>query len=142
MPCQELVLHEVLEFDNQRFFKEIVSETALQRTTQQQFIPIAVTWISGVAFVCIPFPDTEEIIGEKLRGKMHYATVLFTKMPYKETHSVQIGRETMAIELEKEEDDPLLIEMAEFLKSFRPDERIKTSSESINQQKPVVGNKD
>ena|SRR5437870_2103679 len=141
MPCQELIVHKVLEFDTPRFFKEIVSETGVQRTTQQQFIPIAVTWVNGVAFVCIPFPDTEEVIAEKLRGRIHYATVLFTKMPYKETYPLEIRRETTAIELEKEEDDPLLLELAEFLKNFKRDQRTNRPRESADQQKPVSGNK-
>jgi hypothetical protein len=117
-PCQEIVIHELLEFDNERFFKEALSQTALQQMTQQQYVPIVVTWVDGVTFLGIPFPDTEMVMADKLLGKTHYMVVLFTKMPYKETYSTRVRTETMTIEIEKGEDNPLFVELAEFLKNF------------------------
>ncbi|MDG6907240.1 MAG: hypothetical protein JRN20_15810 [Nitrososphaerota archaeon] len=73
-PWQKLVIHELLEYKFEDLAKLVATQSVQQGGTA---IP-TISWAEGVAFLISPFPDESEvIIEEKLKGIIHYNTVLF-----------------------------------------------------------------
>jgi hypothetical protein len=73
-PWKKLVIHELLEYKFEDLAKLVATQSVQQGGTA---IP-TISWAEGVAFLISPFPDESEvIIEEKLRGIIHYNTVLF-----------------------------------------------------------------
>lgn len=73
-PWKQLVIHELLEYKFEDLAKLVATQSVQQGGTA---IP-TISWAEGVAFLISPFPDESEvIIEEKLKGVIHYNTVLF-----------------------------------------------------------------
>jgi hypothetical protein len=73
-PWKKLVIHELLEYRFEDLAKLVATQSVQQGGTA---IP-TISWAEGVAFLISPFPDESEvIIEEKLKGIIHYNTVLF-----------------------------------------------------------------
>jgi hypothetical protein len=73
-PWRKLVIHELLEYRFEDLAKLVATQSVQQGGTA---IP-TISWAEGVAFLISPFPDESEvIIEEKLKGIIHYNTVLF-----------------------------------------------------------------
>ncbi len=71
---RRLVIHELLEYKFEDLAKLVATQSVQQGGTA---IP-TISWAEGVAFLISPFPDESEvIIEEKLKGIIHYNTVLF-----------------------------------------------------------------
>ncbi len=79
-PWKKLVIHELLEYKFEDLAKLVATQSVQQGGTA---IP-TISWAEGVAFLISPFPDESEvIIEEKLKGIIHYNTVLFAlKQPF------------------------------------------------------------
>jgi hypothetical protein len=74
-PWKQLVIHELLEYKFEDLAKLVATQSVQQGGTA---IP-TISWAEGVAFLISPFPDESEvIIEEKLKGIIHYNTVLFS----------------------------------------------------------------
>ena len=74
-PWKQLVIHELLEYKFEDLAKLVATQSVQQGGTA---IP-TISWAEGVAFLISPFPDESEvIIEEKLKGVIHYNTVLFS----------------------------------------------------------------
>lgn len=131
MPWQEVIIHEVLELENEYFFKRIAEQTLAQQNQPVLAKPY-VMWVDGIALIPMPFPDTEDVVRDKLNGKMHYATVAFTRISDRANYSVPIGREHIEIELRHGDNIPLMLDIAEFLKNFKHDPRLKTRIEKAS----------
>jgi len=77
-PWKKLVIHELLEYKFEDLAKLVATQSVQQGGTA---IP-TISWAGGVAFLISPFPDESEvIIEEKLKGIIHYNTVLFALKP-------------------------------------------------------------
>jgi hypothetical protein len=77
-PWKRLVIHELLEYKFEDLAKLVATQSVQQGGTA---IP-TISWAEGVAFLISPFPDESEvIIEEKLKGIIHYNTVLFALKP-------------------------------------------------------------
>jgi hypothetical protein len=77
-PWKKLVIHELLEYKFEDLAKLVATQSVQQGGTA---IP-TISWAEGVAFLISPFPDESEvIIEEKLKGIIHYNTVLFAMKP-------------------------------------------------------------
>lgn len=77
-PWKKLVIHELLEYKFEDLAKLVATQSVQQGGTA---IP-TISWAEGVAFLISPFPDESEvIIEEKLRGIIHYNTILFALKP-------------------------------------------------------------
>jgi hypothetical protein len=113
-PYTEIVVHEIIERDNQSFFEDMVRQTLAGQVHAEP----SVNWIDGVAFAISPMPPTEDIIKENLGGKVHYAAVLFTRMDYKNQFIVRLGNQDYNVRLRKADDNPTMTELSHFLKSF------------------------
>lgn len=73
-PWKKLIIHELLEYKFEDLAKLVATQSVQQGGTA---IP-TISWACGVAFLISPFPDESEvIIEEKLKGIIHYNTVLF-----------------------------------------------------------------
>jgi hypothetical protein len=73
-PWKKLIIHELLEYKFEDLAKLVATQSVQQGGTA---IP-TISWAEGVAFLISPFPDESEvIIEEKLKGIIHYNTVLF-----------------------------------------------------------------
>ncbi len=114
-PYSEIVVHEVIEEDNQSFFEDIVRQTLASQVHAEP----SVNWTGGVAFVISPMPATEDIVKENLSGKVHYAAVLFTKIDYKNQFVVRLGNQEYNVRLRKADENPTMTELSNFLKSFK-----------------------
>ncbi len=127
MPTEEVVVHRVLESDDKViFFEDIVKQILVKE------IPVipTINWIDGVAFTILDFPDTEDVVREELKGRIHYSAVLFTKMSYQPEIVVNLGKEDIRVRLRKADNNPDFVDLVEFLKTFKRGPRANTKSES------------
>jgi len=88
-PWNQLVIHEVLELR----FEDWVTQIIASARSAGGGIP-TIFWAGGVAFHFATFPDTDTIVQEKLKGRIHYSSVTFA---IKEKFEKQITRESGAI---------------------------------------------
>jgi len=67
-------------------------------------IPVipTINWIDGIAFAILHFPDTESLLREELKGGMHYAAVLFTRVPCQSELVVNLGKEDIRVRLRRQ----------------------------------------
>ena len=115
-PYQELVIHEIIEQSNPSIFFEDIVRLALSGAHQVQ---PSINWVDGVAFFIAPMAPTEEVVRENLAGRVHYASVLFTRTEYQPQVAVKIGNQDFTVRLRKAEDNPTLADLAVFLKDFK-----------------------
>jgi len=123
MPTEEVVVHRVLESDDKViFFEDIVKQILVKE------IPVipTVNWIDGIAFAILGFPDTEDVVREELKGRIHYSAVLFTKISYQPEIVVNLGKEDIRVRLRKADTNPDFVDLVEFLKTFKRDPRVNT----------------
>ena len=123
MPTEEIVIHQVLESDNKIIFFEDVVKQILTRE-----IPVipTVNWIDGIAFTILDFPDTEDLVREQLKRRIHYSAVLFTKISYQTEIVVNLGKEDIRVRLRKADNNPDFVDLVKFLKTFKNEARVKT----------------
>ena len=88
-PWNQLVIHEVLELR----FEDWVTQIIASARSAGGGIP-TIFWAGGVSFHFATFPDTDTIVQEKLKGRIHYSSVTFA---IKEKFEKQITRESGAI---------------------------------------------
>ncbi len=115
-PYQELIVHEIIEQSTPGVFFEDIVRLALSGPHQVQ---PSINWIDGIAFFIAPMQPTEEVVRENLAGKIHYSSVLFTRIEYQPQVAVKIGSQDFTVRLRKAGDNPTLVELAAFLKDFR-----------------------
>ncbi|MGI0047495.1 MAG: hypothetical protein ACREBB_09980 [Nitrosotalea sp.] len=84
-PWKELVIHEVLELK----FDDWIDQVVTTARSAGGGIP-TIFWAGGIAFHFSTFSDTETIVQEKLKGKIHYSSVTFA---IKEKFERQVIRE-------------------------------------------------
>ncbi len=84
-PWKQLVIHEVLE----QKFEDWLTHIIAGARSAGGGIP-TIFWAGGIAFHFATFPDTEAIVQEKLKGRIHYSSVTFA---IKEKFEKQITRE-------------------------------------------------
>jgi len=84
-PWKELVIHEVLELKLDEWVTQIIASAR----SAGGGIP-TIFWAGGLAFHFATFPDTETIVQEKLKGRIHYSSVTFA---IKEKFEKQVVRE-------------------------------------------------
>ena len=124
MGWQEVIIHEIIEEDNSRFFRDISESAVRGHNPQMPFISPSVNWANGVAFIIQPFPDTDDVIKDKLKGVVHFAVVAFTRLEYRPTFPVVVGSETVNIRLERNVANPIFLDMADYLANFKADPRV------------------
>ena len=114
-PYREIVIHEVIEQESQVLFEDMVRQALSSPVHAEP----TVNWADGVAFVVAPMPPTEDIVRESLEGKLHYASVMFAKIPFQSQVPVRIGTQNYSARLRKADNNPHLAAVAKFLKEFK-----------------------
>ena len=133
-PITELVVHEVIEQDQTTFFHDIIMQMPPSPVRVEPSInwvegfemppsPVrvepSINWVGGFALLTTQFPLTNEIIAENLAGKIHYQTVVFTRMPFHSKINMKIENQESSVRLKKVDSDPILAGLAGFLKEFK-----------------------
>lgn len=117
-PTEEIVVHQVLTYDDAKSFFEDVSRQGMSQ--QAPFLPF-VNWADGVAFAFSGYPQTEDVVKDAMNGRVHYGSVLFAKTPFQPFFSVNFGQDDVRVRMRKVENNPDLVELARFLRDFKKD---------------------
>ena len=115
-PVEEIVLHQVIEYDNKTFFEDVMRQNL--SAGQMSMIP-TVNWIDGVAFSVWRFPDTDDVIREALEGKLHYFAVSFTRLPFATHFTVSVANQDVRVPLRKVDNNPNFVALVTYLKDFK-----------------------
>jgi len=124
-PYEELVIHEIIEQTNSATFFEDIVRLALSGPTQVQ---PSINWVNGIAFFIAPMQPTPEVVKENLAGRVHYGSVLFTRTDYRPQIAVKIGTQDFTVRLRRADDNPTLVDLAAYLKEFKPQSRAKAEA--------------
>jgi hypothetical protein len=116
VPYQRILIHEIIEQDNKTFFEDIVRHALAQPVQAEP----SVNWVDGFALLIVPFAPTEDIVRENLSGKIHYSTVVFTKMDFRPQVSVTLGSQTYSARLRKAENNRNFLDLVKYLKGWKP----------------------
>lgn len=90
-PWKKLIIHEVIEYS----FEDWMTQIAFSSKTAGGAIP-TINWANGIVFQSFNFPDTNAIVEEKLRGILHWSSVMFAT---KEKYEKQIIKDNATINL-------------------------------------------
>lgn len=118
-PWKKLVIHEVIEYK----FEDWVMQMAFGSKTAGGAIP-TINWVDGIVFQSFNFPDTNAIIEEKLKGILHWSSVMFA---IKEKFEKQVIRDNATINLIDVSVNEVFRELAKKLKEYS-----KSSKEKMN----------
>jgi len=116
LPYQKIIVHEVRKLEVNEFLQWVASQVEAQK---QGGTP-TVNWVDGVAFLAGEFVASPELVSENLKGRIHYAVVLFTETSYSPEKRVTVGGREAIVRLNRGDSNPNFIELAKFLKNFRP----------------------
>lgn len=109
-PWKRLVIHEVIEYN----FEDWMRQIAFSSKTAGGAIP-AINWANGIVFQSFNFPDTNSIIDEKLKGILHWSSVMFA---IKEKYEKQIIKDNATINLIDVSVNEVFRKLAEKLKEY------------------------
>jgi len=70
-PWKKIIIHEVVKYPIEFF----LSQHSLG--AQPGGIGRPLTWVDGIIFNIGPFRETEDVIKEKLEGKVHYSSIVY-----------------------------------------------------------------
>ena len=90
-PWKKLVIHEIIEYN----FEDWMMQIAFSSKTAGGGIP-AINWANGVVFQSFNFPDTNTIVEEKIKGILHWSSVMFA---VKDKYEKQIIKDNATINL-------------------------------------------
>lgn len=114
-PWSELVIHEIIENSPDELYSFVVRQTLAMGGAG--IIP-SINWAEGVAFAVGPMPDNDELVKDKLKGIVHYGLVQFAQVPdYRDEARVFVGGVAHVVRLQKNDKNPIFVELARYLKS-------------------------
>lgn len=90
-PWKKLVIHEIIEYN----FEDWMMQIAFSSKTAGGGIP-AINWANGIVFQSFNFPDTNTIVEEKIKGILHWSSVMFA---VKDKYEKQIIKDNATINL-------------------------------------------
>lgn len=108
-PWKKLVIHEIIEYD----FGDWLTQIAFSSKSAGGAIP-TINWVNGVVFQSFNFPDTNIIVEEKLKGTLHWSSVMFA---IKEKYEKQIIKDNATVNLVDVSVNQIFQELAEKLKA-------------------------
>ncbi len=108
-PWNQLVIHEVLELR----FEDWITQIIASARSAGGGIP-TIFWANGVSFHFATFPDTDTIVQEKLKGRIHYSSITFA---IKEKFEKQIIREGGAVNFTDVSHNEIFSKLTERLRS-------------------------
>ncbi|MER3408229.1 MAG: hypothetical protein C4292_05685 [Nitrososphaera sp.] len=107
-PWKKLVIHEVIKYT----FDDLVRLVLSQARAAGGGIS-SMNWCQGVVFQHTAFPDTDSVVQEKLKGTIHYSSVVFAE---KEKYERQVVREAGTLNLIDVSANAIFRELTEVLK--------------------------
>jgi hypothetical protein len=107
-PWKKLVIHEIIEYD----FGDWITQIAFSSKTAGGAIP-TINWVNGVVFQSFNFPDTNIIVEEKIKGTLHWSSVMFA---IKERYEKQIIKDNATVNFIDVSVNQIFQELAEKLK--------------------------
>lgn len=107
-PWKEVVLHEVLE----RKWDDWINVIINNLKAGGGGIPI-INWANGMVFQTTPFPSTEKVVEEQLKGIIHYSNVIFALKP---NYEESVRKEQWTINLQDVSHNTIFVKLAEELK--------------------------
>jgi len=113
-PTEEIVLHQVLEYDNKAFFEEVMRQNLAQ---QMSVIP-TVNWIDGIAFSVWRFPETDDVVRDALDGKLHLFSVAFTRVGFQTHYTINLANQDIKVPLRNVSNNANFVALVAFLKEF------------------------
>ena len=108
-PWNQLIIHEVLELR----FEDWITQIIASARSAGGGIP-TIFLAGGVSFHFATFPDTDTIVQEKLKGRIHYSSVTFA---IKEKFEKQIIREGGAVNFTDVSHNEIFSELTKRLRS-------------------------
>jgi hypothetical protein len=108
-PWKKLVVHEVIEY----CFEDLVHIVLSQSRAAGGGIA-SMNWCNGLVFQHATFPDTESVVQEKLKGTIHYSSVVFAR---KDKFERQVVKENGTLNLVDVSANPIFFQLTETLKS-------------------------
>jgi hypothetical protein len=110
-PWKKLVVHEVIEYG----FDDLVRVVLSQSRAAGGGIA-SMNWCNGMVFQHAPFADTESVVQEKLKGTVHYSSVVFAK---KDKFERQIMKENGTLNLVDVSANQIFFQLTEALKNYK-----------------------
>ena len=116
LPYQKIIVHEVKKME----VTGIPADASVSQVEAQKSgaIPSA-NWVDGVAFVTGEYMATPELVGENIKGRLHYAIVIFTETNYQPEKRTNVNGREVAVRLNKADGNPNFVELVKFLKNFK-----------------------
>ena len=114
-PAEQIVVHQVLEYDNKSFFEEVMRQNLAQ---QVSVIP-TVNWIDGIAFSIWRFPETDDVVRDALNGKLHLFSVAFTRVGFQTHFAINLANQDIKVPLRNAANNPNFVALVGFLKDFK-----------------------
>ncbi len=111
-PYDEIIIHEIREMEMKEMMDTLVSQ--LHAQGQTGVTPVA-NWAKGVAFYVGNFPETPDMIKEKLEGRIHWGFVGFAKTDFQAEKKTMVGGREHVVRLVNVEANPDFVGLAEFL---------------------------
>lgn len=108
-PWKKLVVHEVIEYR----FEDLVRIVLSQSRAAGGGIA-SMNWCNGIVFQHATFPDTESVVQEKMKGVIHYSSVVFAR---KEKFERQVVKENGTLNLVDVSANLIFFQLTEALKS-------------------------
>lgn len=109
-PWKKLVIHEIIEYG----FEDWVTQIAFSSKTAGGAIP-TINWANGIVFQSFNFPDTNIIVEEKIKGVLHWSSVMFA---LKEKYERQIIKDNATINLIDVSVNEIFKDLANKLKEY------------------------
>lgn len=110
-PWKKLVVHEVIEYG----FDDLVRIVLSQSRAAGGGIA-SMNWCNALVFQHAAFPDTESVVQEKLKGTVHYSSVVFAK---KDKFERQIVKENGTLNLVDVSANSIFMQLTEALKKYK-----------------------
>jgi hypothetical protein len=122
-PWKKLVIHEVIEYN----FDQWMTQIAFSSKTAGGAIP-TINWVNGIVFQSFNFPDTNTMVEEKLKGVLHWSSVMFA---IKEKFEKQIIKDNATINLIDVSVNRIFEELASKLKEYSKNQKSSNSNLDI-----------
>lgn len=108
-PFKEVVIKEFTRYEE---IEDLIFIFAQLRASG---VPVALNWANGVVFVHSPLPpDTDQLMGEFLKGRVYWSNVSFAIMP--EYKPVYETKERVQVPIINASSNPILVQVTEWLK--------------------------
>ena len=108
-PFKEVVIKEYIRYEK---IEDLIFIFAQLRASG---VPVALNWANGVVFVHSGLaPDTEELMGEFLKGRIYWTNVSFALMP--EYEPVYETKERAQVPILNVNSSPIFVQVTQWLK--------------------------